>query len=65
MIKANVGGVDRALRVLIGLGLIAWAGLFQGPVWAYVGVLPLLSGLLRWCPAYSLLGVCTCRSSDK
>ncbi len=65
MMKTNVGGVDRALRVLIGLGLIAWAGLFQGPVWAYVGVLPLLSGLLRWCPAYSFLGVCTCRSSDK
>lgn len=63
--KANVGGVDRALRVLIGLGLIAWAGLFQGPVWAYVGVLPLLSGLLRWCPAYPVLGINTCRSSDK
>lgn len=63
--KANVGGVDRALRVLIGLGLIAWAGLFQGPVWAYVGVLPLLSGLLRWCPAYPVLGINTCRSCDK
>lgn len=60
--KVNVGGLDRVLRILVGLALIGWAVFFQGPVWAWVGILPLLTGLARWCPAYTLLGVRTCGS---
>lgn len=60
--QVNVGGLDRVLRILVGLALIGWAVFFQGPVWAWIGILPLLTGLARRCPAYTLLGVRTCRS---
>lgn len=57
--SANVGSIDRILRIVAGLALIAWA-LMGGPVWAWIGVLPLATGLFRFCPAYSLLGINTC-----
>lgn len=52
----NVGQADRLLRIFIGSALIVWAAFFSGPVWAYIGVLPLITGFFRWCPAYSLFG---------
>lgn len=58
--KFNVGGIDRILRVLIGLGLIAWAALLGGPVWAWIGIVPLATGAIGFCPAYPLLGMNTC-----
>lgn len=58
--SANVGNIDRIIRILAGLALIAWAAFFGGPVWAWIGVLPLATGIFRVCPAYSLIGVNTC-----
>jgi hypothetical protein len=58
--SANVGTIDRIVRILAGLALLIWVAFFNGPVWAWIGVLPLVTGLLRICPAYSLLGVNTC-----
>ena len=60
--KSNVGGIDKILRIIVGLGLIGAtvAGLL--PVWGYLGVVPLLTGLLGWCPLYPLLGLNTCPS---
>lgn len=43
----------------LGMALIVWA-IAGGPLWAWIGVLPLATGLLGWCPAYSLLGINTC-----
>lgn len=57
--SANVGSIDRIIRILAGLALIAWA-LMGGPVWAWIGVVPLATGLFKFCPAYSLLGINTC-----
>ena len=56
----NIGGVDRSLRIVVGLVLIALV--FVGPQtpWGWVGLVPLLTGLVRWCPAYSLIGIDTC-----
>jgi hypothetical protein len=64
---ANVGMIDRIVRILAGLALIAAAlGLF-GPayqsVWGWIGVIPLATGLLSWCPAYTILGIRTCKSA--
>ena len=59
--KANVGGIDRVLRILVGLGLIAWVLFAQGPFWAWFGVLILATGLIRFCGAYTILGVNTCK----
>jgi hypothetical protein len=56
----NVGTLDRALRIVAGLILIALAATGTIGAWGYIGVLPLATGLLRTCPAYSLLGVNTC-----
>jgi hypothetical protein len=58
--NANVGGIDRVLRVLVGIALITWA-LMGGPVWAWVGVVPLATGLFKFCLFYPLLGLSTCQ----
>ncbi len=57
---ANVGGLDRILRIVVGLVLISLV--FVGPQtpWGWVGLLPLATGLFRWCPAYRLIGMNTC-----
>ncbi|QXL84563.1 DUF2892 domain-containing protein [Comamonas sp. NLF-1-9] len=56
----NVGGIDRILRILVGIVLIALAATGVVGWWGYLGVLPLATGLFRFCPAYSLLGIRTC-----
>lgn len=62
--KLNVGGIDRVLRILAGLGLIAWAAV-GGPVWAWIGVVPLATGAIGFCPVYPLLGINTCPLKNK
>jgi hypothetical protein len=57
--KANMGGIDRIVRGAAGIGLIAWA-LTGGPAWAWVGVVPLLTAAVGWCPAYVPFGISTC-----
>ena len=59
--KSNVGDLDRILRIVLGAGLIAWAAVFNGPALAYLGVVPLLTGVFGTCLLYSLLGINTCR----
>ena len=59
--KANEGGVDRALRVIAGLALIALAFLGTVGAWGYIGVVPLLTGAIGFCPVYPLLGINTCK----
>jgi len=56
----NVGGVDRVLRVLVGLALIAASLLGYIGAWGWVGVVPLATGLFRICPAYLPFGLNTC-----
>ena len=61
----NVGGLDRGLRIIVGLVLIALAATGTVVWWGWLGVVPLLTGLIGGCPAYSLLGVNTCPVSKK
>ncbi|GAA4004792.1 DUF2892 domain-containing protein [Comamonas faecalis] len=58
--KTNVGTIDRVLRILAGIVLIALAATGTVGWWGYIGVVPLLTGLFRFCPAYGLLGINTC-----
>ena len=53
----NIGKIDRTLRIMAGVGLLLWALVFSGPVWAYLGIVPLATALIRWCPLYTLLGM--------
>lgn len=55
----NEGTADRALRVALGLVLLALAVTGKG-VWGYIGVVPLLTGIMGSCPLYSILGINTC-----
>lgn len=56
----NVGGWDRILRIIVGLVLIALAATGTVGWWGYIGIMPLATGLFRFCPAYTLLGLRTC-----
>lgn len=60
MFKTNEGTIDRVLRVLVGIALIAIV--FVGPKtpWGWVGLVPLLTGLVGTCPLYTILGIRTC-----
>jgi len=60
---ANIGTIDRVLRVIVGLALLSLV--FVGPqsLWGLVGLVPLLTGLVRVCPLYTLLGVRTCSTA--
>lgn len=60
--KRNVGQIDRALRIVLGLVLLVLA--FRGTYtpWTWLGVVPLLTGLVGWCPPYSLLGINTSKA---
>lgn len=58
--KTNEGNLDRALRVIAGLALIGLAATGTVGLWGYVGVVPLLTGAVGYCPLYSLLGLSTC-----
>lgn len=58
--KLNVGGLDRTLRIVIGLVLIALTLTGTVGVWGWLGVVPLATGLIGFCPLYPLLGLNTC-----
>jgi O-antigen ligase len=59
--KANVGGVDRGLRIGVGLALMALAATGTVGAWGWLGVVPFATGLIGWCPAYLPFGWSTCR----
>ena len=59
--KQNIGNAERVVRVLLGVGIMSLA--FWGPesAWAFLGLIPLVTGLVGWCPPYALLGISTCK----
>jgi hypothetical protein len=56
----NEGTIDRVIRVVVGLGILSLAFIGPKSAWAYLGIVPVLTGLIGYCPAYSLLGMNTC-----
>jgi len=58
----NVGGIDRVLRIVVGIAVLALFFVLEGNAryWALVGLVPLITGLFRTCPLYSVIGVNTC-----
>jgi hypothetical protein len=60
----NVGGIDRILRIVVGLALIVATVLGFLPVWGWIGVVPLVTAAVGWCPAYLPFGIKTCSKAD-
>lgn len=62
MVWRNEGMVDRGLRIVVGLAVLSLA--FVGPqtAWGWLGVIPLVTGVVGFCPLYSILGINTCRT---
>lgn len=58
--KANVGGLDRILRIILGLLLVMLTAIGQIGPWGYLGLIVLATGVFRFCGAYTLLGFSTC-----
>lgn len=56
----NVGGIDRIIRIGAGVALVAAAATGAIGVWGYIGLVPLATGLMGWCPPYALFGFNTC-----
>ena len=63
--RKNIHNVERAVRVAVGLILVSLA--FVGPanLWFLLGLVPLVTGLIGWCPPYQLLGINTCKLNKK
>ncbi|HEY0924406.1 DUF2892 domain-containing protein [Rheinheimera pacifica] len=61
--QANVGGIDKGLRIIAGVTLMTLAATGTIGVWGWLGIVPLLTGLFNFCPLYSLLGIKTCKIS--
>lgn len=56
----NVGGIDRGLRIVVGVALAGMAAAGIGTPWTWIGVLPLATGAIGWCPAYLPFGLNSC-----
>jgi hypothetical protein len=65
MLAKNVGSIDRILRIVVGLGLISLV--FVGPQtpWGWIGIVPLLTAFIGFCPLYTLIGIRTCPVGQK
>jgi Protein of unknown function (DUF2892) len=60
IMATNEGTLDRVLRVMVGLAILSLAYVGPQTPWAYLGLVPLLTGVVGFCPAYALLGISTC-----
>jgi len=56
----NEGKLDRAIRIVLGLALIAMVFIGPQTLWGWIGAVPLLTGLVGYCPLYSIFGINTC-----
>lgn len=56
----NAGGIDKILRIVVGIALIVLTIMGVLPMWGYIGIVPLATGLMGWCPLYTVLGINTC-----
>ena len=60
----NIGNIERIVRIVGGLVLIVLAATGTVGVWGWLGLVPLATGLIGWCPPYSLLGINTCKNKN-
>ncbi len=61
--KTNVGTIDRVARIILGLVLISLVFIGPQTPWGWIGIVPLVTALIGWCPAYSIFGIKTCKNA--
>jgi hypothetical protein len=59
--RRNIASWDRTIRIVVGLLIVSLAFIGPKTPWAYLGIVPLATGIIGWCPPYALLGIKTCR----
>ena len=62
-LAANVGTTDRIIRIVAGLALIALTLMGQIGIWGWLGLIPIATAFLKFCPAYTLFGIRTCKTT--
>ena len=62
--KSNVGGIDRPLRIIAGIAILG-AGYYYQSMWGAVGLIPLITGAIGWCPLYLPFGMSSCKTATK
>ncbi|MCS7064787.1 MAG: DUF2892 domain-containing protein [Fimbriimonadales bacterium] len=60
----NIGRVEQAIRILIGIAILA-AGWYYQSWWGLIGLIPLLTGIVRFCPLWRVLGISSCPASER
>lgn len=58
----NIGNLERIVRIIAGLAILSLVFIGPKSLWGLIGVVPLLTGLIGWCPPYALLGISTCKN---
>ena len=61
----NIGIVDRSIRAIVGVALLALVVIGPGSLWGLIGLIPLATAAMGNCPAYSLIGISTCKTSNR
>lgn len=64
IVKKNIHSIERIVRVLIGLVLLSMTIIGPKSPWFFLGVIPLLTGFVGWCPPYAMLGISTCKLKE-
>ena len=62
--KRNIGNIERVVRIVAGLGILSLTMVGPQSWWGLLGIFPLLTGLVGWCPPYALLGINTCSKKE-
>jgi hypothetical protein len=63
--KPNIGKTERVVRVVLGLGILSLAFVGPASAWGYLGLAPVVTGLVGWCPPYMLIGIDTRTAKEK
>ena len=62
--KNNIGNVERAIRMVVGIILLSFIVIGPKTLWGLIGILPLATGYIGWCPPYALFGISTCKNKS-
>ena len=62
--KKNIGTIERVIRIIAGLFILSLTIIGPQSLWGLLGILPLVTGLIGWCPPYAILGISTCKKSS-